>query len=768
MDTSSILKSLRQLPEYDGQMVHLEKIPSRKARYAELDTQFHPALQKALKRLNLLPLFQHQAQALEALRSGANVMVATPAASGKSLVYNASVLDRLMREKGATALYLFPTKALTQDQWRALRDIIDADAGLKGIKVAVFDGDTPTEERGEIRRTARVLLTNPDMLHYGILPNHRSWTRLLRKLRYVVIDEAHVYRGVFGSQVANVLRRLRRLCRLHGSSPQFILSSATIANPEGHAEALVGKPFTVVTDDGSPSSDKVFVFWNPPIIDETRSARRSSNTEATLLFTYLIGRGIRTLTFARTKRVAELIYMYSREQLRLTLPELADRIMPYRAGYLAEDRRRIEQGLASGELLGVCATNALELGIDIGDLDATILTGYPGSIASAWQQAGRSGRRGEGSLSFMIGMANPLDQYFMRHPQEFFDKPHEHVLVSPSNPYILRPHLLCAAFEWPLTASDKALFGEESTHHIKALEEQGLLKSHRNRWHLSPEIDYPAKEVNIRSATSRDYVIVVEGSGVILETIEESSAFSQVHPGAVYLHQGESYLITDLDTETRIAHAVPTDVAYYTQTMGITDIRIQQVKEQRRVGSVQVYQGWVEVSNTVVGYRRKARVTEEMLGEETLDLPPQTFNTSALWFDIPEAAIDRILKDYSDFDGGLHAAEHAAIGILPMFALCDRADIGGLSTPLHSDTGRPQIFIYDGHPGGVGITEKGFELMEELWRATLRTLVECPCKTGCPSCIQSPKCGNNNEPLDKTAARILLEELLKPGGRRGL
>ncbi|MFQ5873690.1 MAG: DEAD/DEAH box helicase, partial [Dehalococcoidia bacterium] len=601
----------------------------------------------------------------------------------------------------------------------------------------------------------------PDMLHLGILPNHKSWTKFLRRLKFVIIDEAHVYRGVFGSHVANVLRRLRRLCHLHGSSPQFVLSSATIANPGQHAEALVGRPFQVISEDGSPSGGKDFIFWNPPIIDEAKSARRSANTEATLLFTHLVSQGVRTLAFARSRRLAELIYKYARDQLRLTNPGLVDCIMPYRAGYLPEERRRIEKGLFDGDLLGVCATNALELGIDIGDLDATVLTGYPGSISSAWQQAGRSGRRGHPSLSFLIGLDNPLDQYFMRHPRDFFDKSHEHALVSPSNPYILGPHLLCAAYEWPLASADEALFGEGCREQLENLSSQGLIKASRGRWYLSTEVTYPAEDINIRSTSPNTYVIVLEGSGAVLETIEEAHAFFQVHPGAVYLHQGDQYLITSLDQDAWIAYAVPTDVNYYTPTLDITDMRIAKVREQRRVGSVMAYLGWVEVSNTVIGFKRKAQVTEEIISEEALDLPPRVFETAALWFDVPEPAAKRILKLGLDLAGALHAAEHTAIGILPMFALCDRNDIGGLSTPLHPDTGRPQVFIYDGHPGGIGIAEKGYELMEELWQATLATLEECPCDGGCPSCVQSPKCGNNNEPLDKAAACILLTELLR-------
>ena len=760
MDTSHVLSTIRRHPDYEGQIVHVQSIARKQPSFSIERRKLKPALERALEELGLDRLFSHQARALEFLAGGSNVMVATAAASGKSLVYNAAVVDRILEEKASAALYMFPTKALAQDQWRALKELLDADKGLGKINVSTFDGDTPTEERGRVRRLAQIVLTNPDMLHFGMLPNHKNWSRLLSKLKYVVIDEAHVYRGVFGSHVANILRRLRRVCRLYGSTPQFILCSATIANPREHAEALVGRKFEVVSEDGAPSGHKTFTFWNPPIIDEARSLRRSSTTEATFLFTKLVARGIRTLAFARTRRVAELIYMYSRESFDITLPELSQRISPYRAGYLADDRRRIERGLIDGDLLGVCATNALELGVDIGDLDATILTGYPGTIASAWQQAGRSGRRGDGSLTVMIGQANPLDQYFMRNPSDFFDKAHEHALVSPSNPYILEPHLLCAAYEWPLASSDMKLFGEGMKEVLTRLEAEGSLRQMKGRWHITPEIDYPAEGVNIRSASRSNYQVVVEGTGRIIETVDEATAFSQVHPGAVYLHQGESFLVTELDMDNGLAFARPTDVDYYTQTNHITDIRIVQIEEKKRAAGVGVYRGWVEVSNTIWGFKKKKRITDEFLGEDILDLPPQVYHTQAMWFDIPESAQNRIMDDHVDFPGGLHAAEHAAIGLLPMFAMCDRADIGGLSTPMHMDTGQPQIFIYDGHPGGVGITEKGFELVRDLWRATLDTLEGCPCEFGCPSCIQSPKCGNNNEPLDKTAARYILEALL--------
>jgi len=564
------------------------------------------------------------------------------------------------------------------------------------------------------------------------------------------------------------MRRLRRLCDLYGSKPQFICCSATIANPGEHAEGLVGLPFKVVDNDGSPHGGKEFVFWNPPIIDEARSVRRSANSEATYLFSELVSGNIRSLAFARSRRLTELIYNYSRRKLRETRPSLAERIKPYRAGYLPADRRKIEQGLFSGELIGVVATNALELGIDIGDLEATVLNGYPGSIASTWQQAGRSGRGRDDSLSFLVGLNNPLDQYFMHHPDFFFGKSMENALVNPDNPYILRAHLLCAAWELPLSGGDDEFFGDTLIHERDELVGQGILRERNGRWYLSPTVFYPAQKVNIRSTSGENFTVVDTSTGALLETVDADVAFFQVHPGAIYLHQGESYLVADLDLISRTAYAKPTTATYYTQTKELTDLRIVKVNETKSCGAVQVYLGEVEVTTAVVGFKKKAQFTEEVIGEEPLDLPLLRFPTLALWFDLPLATMAQVDEAKLDLAGGLHAAEHAAIAILPLFALCDRNDIGGVSTPLHPDTGRAQVFIYDAHPGGVGIAEKGFELMEKLWEATLRAIVECPCEEGCPSCIQSPKCGNNNKPLDKKAGQMLLQGLLsrnKLGGK---
>ena len=759
MDTLAFLHHLQSQPTFAGQIAHVEHIAPRRAEYAELDRPLPPALRDCLQAQGLLPLYAHQAEAVNRIRDGRNVMVATASASGETLCYNIAVAEALLSDPGSRALYLFPTKALAQDQLRALHKLFTP--GLFQIEeLDTFDGDTPKGERAEIRKRARVILSNPDMLHVGILPNHQYWSRLLRHLRYVVVDEAHTYRGVFGSHVASVLRRLRRLCRLYGSEPQFICSSATIANPGEHAEQLVGLPFAMVDRDGSPHGGRDFAFWNPPLIDQAKSVRRSANSEATHLFTELVHQDVRTLTFARTRRLTELIYIYARERLAEMSVGRPPQITPYRAGYLPEERRRIERELFHGHLAGVVATNALELGIDIGDLDATVLAGYPGTIASTWQQAGRSGRRREQAMSFLVALDNPLDQYFMRHPEAFFGKNFENALVNPGNPYILRAHLLCAAWECPLDSSDEQIFGPAFVAERDMLAEQGILRERNHRWYLSPAIAYPAQAVNIRSTSGKNFDVVDMSVDSLLETVEASVAFFQVHPGAVYLHQGESYLVRELDLENRVAYAEPKTVNYYTQTKEIEDLHIVKILSKKKVGKVNLYLGEVEVTNHVVGFKKKAQYTDEVIGEEPLDLPPQTFATIGLWFDLSDGAEYRLEEAQLDYAGGLHAVEHAAIGILPLFAMCDRNDIGGVSTPLHPDTGRAQVFIYDAYPGGVGITEKGFDIIDELWQATLRAIAECPCQDGCPSCIQSPKCGNNNQPLDKEAARVLLEELL--------
>lgn len=756
MDAIAFLHHLKNPPNYRQQLVHIEHITSQDTISDKLDElNLNPTLKLRLTSLGISSLYSHQIKALNAILAGENVIIATPSASGKTLCYHLATLEAILTDKNSCALYLFPTKALAQDQLSSLKEIAYPDFLSDGA-IATFDGDTPKAERSRIKRQARIVLTNPDMLHLAILPNHQSWYRFFRHLSYIVIDEAHVYRGVFGSHAGNVIRRLRRICALYGSNPQFICCSATIANPKEHAQNLVGLPFKVISEDGSPHGEKYFAFWNPPIIDAANSTRRSPNSEASFLLSQLIMKNIRSLVFTRTRKLTELVYIYTQQQLPSSL---SSKISPYRAGYLPETRRQIERQFFNGELLGLVATTALELGIDIGDLEATVLTGYPGSIASAWQQAGRSGRTTGSSLSFLIALDNPLDQYLMRHPDFFFSKNFDNALINPENPYILEPHLLCAAWEKPLNSGDKDFFGSNTEIEMDRLVREGKMRERKNKWYLSPTVAYPAQEVNIRATSGKNYAVVDISQGCLLETVEESTAFSQIHPGAIYLHQGESYLIVDLDLNTHTAMATPTQVDYYTQAKEITDLRVVKIMKEKEHKGIKVYLGNVDVTTTVIGFKKKRQFTEEVIGEESLDLPPQNFPTQALWFDLPQKAIDRITDAGLDFHGGLHACEHAAIGILPLFALCDRNDIGGVSTPFHPDTGKAQIFIYDAYPGGIGIAEKGFEMITRLWQATLKVIEECLCSDGCPSCIQSPKCGNNNQPLDKKAALIILQEL---------
>lgn len=762
MDSRAFLHHLISQSFYAGQMAHIENIKIREACHGELETLLPNALDKRLRSLGLLPLYAHQAKAVNATRAGRNVMVATASASGKTLCYNIPVLEELTGNKNSRALYIFPTKALAQDQFRGLRELVEKSL-LGGDEVDVFDGDTPSAERAQIRQQARILLTNPDMLHLGILPNHRNWSRFFRNLKFVVVDEAHSYRGVFGSHVALVLRRLRRLCRTYGSEPRFIFCSATVANPAQHAENLAGLPFDVVEEDGSPQGGKDFVFWNPPVIDDVKGTRHSANSESSSLFAELVRNNIRTLNFTRSRRLTELIYNYSKQRLKEISPKHAALIKPYRAGYLPQDRRKIEKELFNGSLMGAVTTNALELGIDIGGLDATILTGYPGSIASTWQQAGRSGRSGGGALSFLIGLDNPLDQYFMRHPDFFFKKNYENVLINPENTYILKAHLLAAAWEMPLISTDRRFFGETMAAEIEELEKRRLLKGHTRRWHLSASVNYPAQEINIRSTSGHNFALLDASTGVLLETVEESHAFFQLHKGAIYLHQGDSYLVQKLDIEARTAYAEPTKAVHYTIAKDLTDVGVKKVLKRKQRGQADVFLGEVEVTVDIVGFKKKKQFTEEVIGEEPLEMPPQYFNTVGFWFNLSPELIKGLEKAELDVAGGLHAVEHAAIAILPLFALCDRNDIGGVSTLFHPDTKAASIFIYDAYPGGIGIAEKGFELIGKLWRATRDAITECPCRDGCPSCIQSPKCGNNNKPLDKKAAVRILNGLL--GGK---
>ncbi len=808
-DPPAFLNTLRRGRGYADQLAHVRTLPARAPRYGKLDRRLSPPVQRALVTTGAERLYTHQAEAINAALAGQHVVIATSTASGKTLCFNVPVLEALATDPLARAIYIYPTKALAQDQlgkWQAL--VKAAGDGIINPLAATYDGDTPQAARARVRRQARVLLTNPDMLHAGILPNHPLWAEFFRHLKYVVIDEAHTYRGVFGSQVACVLRRLRRVAALyqgsgiggqgaeaggqrlapgapvHASSglqppaPIFIATSATIANPAEHFELLTGLQATVVTDDGSPHGPRTFALWNPPFVDRAKTARRSANGEANDLFTALVGQGVRTIAFTRARVLAELLLRYARESLRKTQPDLVDRIAAYRAGYLPEERRRIERELFGGRLLGVAATTALELGVDVGGLDASLLVGYPGTIASLWQQAGRAGRGSDPSLAVLIGTANPLDQYYLRHPDDLLGRPHENALLDPDNVYVLRRHLPCAAHETPLRVSgedltgvpnlsglndDEALFGPGFVDAMIGLENDEVLRFTGEKW-VYARRDYPAEGVSLRDAQGDRFAVLNAAENYrMIEELSATTAPQRVHPGAIYLHQGESYRVTEYNADLRHAIVSPVAADYYTSPRELNDVQIVRSQRHRNLGSVFAYWGQVRVRSQVIGYRRLRQFSDEVLEDAPLEMPLAEYETAAVWWDLPEDLPRELARRGLDFLGGIHAAEHAAIGILPLFAMCDRWDIGGLSTPRHPDTDAAQIFIYDGFPGGIGIAEKGFELLPELWAATLDAIRGCPCADGCPSCVQSPKCGNFNQPLDKQAAAMILKRLLEAG-----
>jgi DEAD/DEAH box helicase domain-containing protein len=731
-------------------LVHLEPLAARDPEAVPFPDLPSP-LPERLRHLGFTGLYPHQARALDLAVAGRNVVVATGTASGKTLVYDLAFAREAILDRRRTALFLYPTKALARDQLRQIREL-----RLPQVRAAVYDGDTPTGERQLIRRTANLILTNPDMLHAAILPGHARWADFLLRLSLVVVDEAHVARGVFGSHVSMVLRRLRRLVARYGGDPRFVLASATIGNPAELAERLTGLPFEEVSEDASPRGEKLFCLWNPPMLDEEAGVRRSAVSEAAFLLSRLIGEDVRAIGFTRSRRAAELLAQMSGRDLP---PEVAGRVKAYRAGYLPEERRRLERALADGDLLAVASTSALELGIDIGSLDAAVLAGYPGTRASMWQQAGRAGRRGEGSLAFLVANDDPLDQYLVTHPQDLFARPPEAAVIDPTNPYVLGPHLLCAAREQPLDPGELAFFGEASKEVAARLQEEGRLVERRGLLHHRGT-ESPHREVDIRSASGHLFLIVEDGTGALLGTVDESRAFLQVHQGAIYLHQGEQYEVTALDLERHVALVRPANVDYYTQSRDTTDIDVLAVRAEAEVGETPMFFGDVRVTTQVVGYQRKHHLTGDVLDLVPLDLPPQELVTRSVWWAVPDETIGRAGVTPAALPGAAHAAEHAAIGLLPLVAICDRWDVGGVSTAFHPDTGSCAIFIYDGYPGGAGISERGYTDAGRWLRATMEAIRACPCQTGCPSCVQSPKCGNGNEPLDKVRGADLLEAML--------
>ncbi|MDH7601898.1 MAG: DEAD/DEAH box helicase [Armatimonadota bacterium] len=768
MDPLEFLDWLKSSRKYRGRIVHIERIPAREALYADLDPPIQGLLREALQRQGIERFYAHQVEAISRVRRGEHVIVVTSTASGKTLCYNVPVLEALERNPRTRALYIYPTKALAQDQLGKLRQY-----DLSYARTAAYDGDTPKRDRPFIKSTSNIVLTNPDMLHVGILPYHTTWSDFFRNLKYVVIDEVHGYRGVFGAHVANIVRRLRRVAQYYGAAPQFICASATVREPGELFNRLTGLDAHVVENDGSPSGEKLFVFWNPPFI-KGKDERRSSNSEAVELFTKLIESGIRTIVFAKSRKAAELILRYAKKKLREQGSAYADRIMSYRAGYRPVERRAIEQGLFTGELVGVASTTALEVGVDIGGLDAVVITGYPGSISSTWQQAGRAGRGASRSFAALIAQDDPIDQYLMREPSYFFRAEHERTIIDPQNPYILADHLVCAAYEIPLENSEALdLFGERSLEVLGSLGEVGQLE-YRRRWYWTGS-SFPAATVNIRSASSDSFdIVALEKGGVLLGTVDTARAFETVHPGAIYLHAGESYIVTRLDLNERVAYVERTEVNYYTTPGSRTTVRIDEEVESRYPFSpvaldgpadesdVKAAFGRVTISNKVTHFWRKQLFTERAIDRVPLDLPETVLATEAAWLVLPRRLVERLVGRGFDLAGTIHAVEHVTIGILPLFAICDRSDVGGVSHPEHPDTdGLPSIFIYDGYPGGVGLARAAYERLRQVLEAALKTVEDCVCTDGCPACVHSPKCGNNNQPLDKAGATFLLREVLR-------
>jgi len=780
----------------DGRIVREAHEGPGEATLVDIPAELHPDVVAGLERAGIERLYAHQAQALASAWERTTI-VTTGTASGKSLCFNLPTLDALCRDAFARALYLYPTKALSQDQARALGSF-----GLaKQVRPAIYDGDTPRDARGDVRRSANVVLTNPDMLHVGILPHHDSWERLLRNLAFVVVDEAHVYRGVFGSHVANVLRRLLRLTDYYGSKPRVLLASATIANPVELAERLTGlEDVGLIDSDGSPTPRRQIAMWNPPLTDEAIGARRSALGEAAEVLAKLVRDGARCICFMKSRKGVELLARMVREDLERTDADLAERVAPYRAGYTPQQRRALEARLTSGELRAVITTDALELGIDIGELDAAVVVTFPGTVAALRQMWGRAGRRGKGFAVYVAG-EDALDQFFCRHPDEFLERPVEAAILDHESAQIHQAHLLCAAYEGPLEQRDAEFFGPRWEAHAEALVSAGLLRKRTvqrapsdlarasenvgaEAYVLRRPADYPAAKVSLRSSSPDSFAIVDVSSGELLGQTEAARAHSTVHDGAIYLHQGRSYEVRELDLENRRALVAPFDGDWYTQPKRETDTNIERLLDRREALGVTLSFGEVSVTETVLGYQRKRLSDHAQVDLVMLDLPQTSFSTQALWFELDGATLTGLVGGSpSNGDGAprrgerettvgngivpmeallgsLHATEHAQIAVLPLIAMCDRWDIGGLSTNMHPQTGGPTIFIYDGHPGGIGITRLAYQRFGELCRDAHRLIGECPCESGCPSCVQSPKCGNLNEPLSKAGAKLVLDGML--------
>ncbi len=789
----NLLACLTQAPGRASRVTHVEHLPQRAARTVDWPSWADVHVVEALRRRGIDAPWEHQVVAATHAWEGRSVVVSTGTASGKSLAYLLPALSAIRAGRGdqggrgATALYLSPTKALAADQARIL-----ARLDVPGVTAATYDGDTPREARDWAREQAAYLLTNPDMVHRGLLPAHPRWAGFLRSLRFVIVDECHGYRGVFGSHVGQVLRRLRRVAAAYGAAPTFVLASATVAEPEATAGVLTGVPVRAVTEDASPRGATEFALWQPPLVrgsaprapadqpDERDTGtaepavssttivdtagpsffRRSAVAEAAELLGDLVAEGARTVVFVRSRRAAEVTALLARDGLARVEAELAGRVAAYRAGYLPEERRRLEAALHSGELLGVAATRALELGVDVSGLDAVVLAGFPGTRASLWQQAGRAGREGTGALVVLVARDDPLDTYLVHHPEAVFGRPSEATVLDPDNPHVLGPHLCAAAQERPLAAAELVeVFGPGAPGLVADLESRGLLRRRPGGWYWTRR-EWAADLVDLRGSGGPPVRLVEDGTGRLLGTVDAVAAPSAIHAGAVYLHQGESYLVRELDLSRSLAFVRRAEPDYATTAREVSDVRLAEVERTTAWGEGELGFGTVEVTAQVVGYVRRRVGSGELLGEEALDLPPRLLSTKAVWWTLSPAQLATSGVAVADLPGAAHAAEHASIGLLPLVAQCDRWDVGGVSTAWHPDTGRLTVVVHDGLPGGAGFADRGYRAAATWLSATRDAIASCECAGGCPSCVHSPKCGNGNQPLDKHGARRLLEVLL--------
>ncbi|HWJ11974.1 MAG TPA: DEAD/DEAH box helicase [Nocardioides sp.] len=766
-DPAAVLARLTALPGRAERLTHLEQLPARPAVTADWPAWADPTLLASYAARGVVRPWAHQVAVAEAAHRGEHVVVSTGTASGKSLAYLLPTLSAIRAargprgQRGASVLYLAPTKALAHDQCAAIRAL-----GLD-VRTCTHDGDSTMEEREWTRDHGEYVLTNPDMLHRSLLPGHERWTQFFRSLQFVVIDECHHYRGVFGAHVAQVMRRLRRVCASYGSSPTFILASATVADPDVTARRMTGLDVTTVTTDGSPRGDVAVAMWEPPLTSYTGEngapVRRPATAETADLLADLVIEDVRTLAFVRSRRGVETVARRAGELVAEVDPSLAGRIDSYRGGYLPEERRDLEEALRSGRLLGMAATNALELGIDVSGLDAVLVTGYPGTRAAFWQQVGRAGRDGGGALGMFVARDDPLDTYLVHHPEALLGRPVEGTVFDTDNPYVLGPHLCAAAQELPVTTADFALFGPRTREVLGSLVERGLLRRRPAGWFWTDR-SRAADLADIRSSGDRQVSLVEADTGRVVGTVDGGRAHGTAHTGAIYLHRGETWLVEELDLDEHVATLRRVEVEHTTSAREITDITIVAEQEHADWGPCRIALGHVEVTSQVTSYLRRRARTGEVIDETPLDLPPRTLATTAVWWTVPDAVLAPMLAaaglEVADLPGAAHAAEHCSIGLLPLFATCDRWDIGGVSTARHPDTGVLTVFVHDGHPGGAGFAERGYRTAAAWLRATRATIAACECATGCPSCIQSPKCGNGNDPLDKRGAVALLDALL--------